>query len=129
MCTMVHVVMRLQTLDTETWGERVARARTRSGVSLKEAAARVSQFEQVSYTSLMRLERLGSVPSDGRRRIIAYLALVSYGYDPEDFGLSANALPRWMTGEALTGLRMTDAGEAATLTDERSGSSVGRARA
>lgn len=99
-------VQQLLALDEETWGERVARARGRARLSLKEAAARVSRLVPVSYSSLMRLEYLDAVPTDVKRRMVAYLALIVYGYEPEEFGLSVDDLPRWITAEALHDLRL-----------------------
>lgn len=95
----------LLSLDEETWGERVGRARTRARISLKEASARVSRLVPVSYSTLMRLESLPEPPADIKRRLVAYLALSSYGYEPEAFGLSSRDLPRWMTSEKLSELR------------------------
>lgn len=96
----------LSELDAETWGERLARARARSRISLKEAAARISPFLPVSYSSLMRLEWLREPPADQRRRILAYLTLVAYGYEPSAFGLDITDLPRWATPELLGDLRI-----------------------
>ena len=95
----------LLALDDETWGERVARARGRARLSLKEAAARVSQLIPVSYSTLMRLESLDEAPVDVKRRAVAYLALFTYGYQPELFGLSVEDLPRWIKREMVEGLR------------------------
>lgn len=95
----------LLALDDETWGERVARARARARLSLKEAAARVSQLIPVSYSTLMRLESLDEAPTDLKRRAIAYLALFTYGYKPETFGLSVDDLPRRIKKEMVEALR------------------------
>lgn len=94
----------LQALDAETWGERIGRARSRAGLSLKEAASRVSDFIPVSYASIMRLENLGSEPPDAKRRAVAFLTLVAYGYNPAEFGLSRSDVPRWITDEHLAAL-------------------------
>jgi hypothetical protein len=88
----------------------LSRARKRSGVSLKEAAARISRITRVSYSTLMRLEDLRvepdrTTPKGQERRVLAYLALLVYGIDPHSFGLSERDLPRWMTKEALGLLR------------------------
>ena len=95
----------LLALDEETWGERVARARNRARLSLKEAAARVSQLIPVSYSTLMRLESLEEEPQDVKRRAVAYLALYTYGYKPELFGLSVDDLPRRIKKEMVEALR------------------------
>jgi transcriptional regulator with XRE-family HTH domain len=97
-------------LDEESWGERVARARARSKLSLKEAAARVSALVPTSYSTLMRLEALDVPPSDVKRRVVAFLALVAYGYDPAAFGLSEDDLPRRITPAQLDALTPTIGG-------------------
>lgn len=102
----MSTVEHLRALDAETWGERVARARNRSGMSLKEAAARVSQLLPVSYSTLMRLESMQQPPTDTKRRILAFLTLVAYGYEPQDFGLEPGDLPRWITPDVLSDLRI-----------------------
>lgn len=66
---------------------------------------RISGLVRVSYSTLMRFEYEPTPPTDLRRRAIAYLALVAYGYDPTEFGLSENDLPRWITPEHLARLR------------------------
>ncbi len=106
MSTVEHL-RDLRHLDVETWGERVARARSRSGLSLKEAATRVSQVLPVSYSTLMRLESMPQPPTDLKRRIVAFLTLVAYGYDPQRFDLDPGDLPRWITPDALADLRVT----------------------
>lgn len=100
----------LLSLGTETWGERLARARSRSGVSLKEAAARVSDLAPVSYSSIMRLESMTEPPADRKRRMVAYLTLIAYGFDPEQFGLSENDIPKWITKEVLADLPISGKG-------------------
>lgn len=85
--------MSLQTLGAETWGEKVSRARSRSGLQARDAADRVSRAVPVSHMTLLRLESLPELPSSPKKRLLAYCALVAYGFDPEDFGLSADELP------------------------------------
>jgi hypothetical protein len=75
-------------------------------MSLKEAAARVSELLPVSYSSLMRLESMQEPPTDQRRRLLAYLTLVAYGYDPTQFGLEREDLPKWVTPKVLADLRI-----------------------
>jgi len=48
----------------------------------------------VSYSSVQRLEKLDECPTDPRRRLVAFLTLLLYGFDPQDFGLSTGDLPR-----------------------------------
>ena len=80
------MAIRLMRLDEERWGERIRRARERAGLTVREAADLVSQIHETSYRSIARLEEL-HVPPTGRRQLLAYLALLAYGYDPDDFGL------------------------------------------
>lgn len=84
-------------LETETWGDRLRRARERSGVRLRDAAALISRWESTSYERLSRLESLDVAPTDASRRIVGVLAAVAYGYDPSVFGLSWDDLPRRVT--------------------------------
>lgn len=102
--------MALQSLEAETWGERLTRARRRSGMSLKEAAHVVSQFWPVSHTSLMRLESLETEPADGKRRMLATLTVVAYGFEPSDFGLTVDELPPGIDRAALSDLLIRQKG-------------------
>jgi transcriptional regulator with XRE-family HTH domain len=106
----VHVAVAVQHLGEESWGERVARARSRSRLSLKEAATRVSTLIPASYSTLMRLEAFDGPPTDMKKRAVAYLALIVYGYDPSDFGLSEDDLPRRITAEQVAALTRTIGG-------------------
>lgn len=81
-------------LEAETWGDRLRRARERSGVRLREAAALISRWESTSYERLSRLEDLAEPPTDASRRILGVLVAVAYGYDPAVFDLSWDDLPR-----------------------------------
>lgn len=96
--------LELQLLDEETWGERFGRARARSGLNLRDAATKISTVEPTSYATLARLERLDATPPDLRRRVVAALALLVYGYDPGQFGLSLDDLPRGIDRQALADL-------------------------
>jgi hypothetical protein len=81
-------------LETETWGDRLRRARERSETPLRDAAARISRWEPASRQRLLNLEDLREAPTDVGRRIVALLAAVAYGYDPAVFDLSWDDLPR-----------------------------------
>lgn len=81
-------------LETETWGDRLRRARERSNVPLRDAAALISQWEQASRQRLLNLEALREPPADAGRRILAVLTAVAYGYDPAALGLDWDDLPR-----------------------------------
>ena len=91
----------LQELDTETWGERLKRARERSGITLIDAARRVSSVLPSTPATLNRLEKLAEPPENWERRVRAYLVLLVYGYRPAAFGLTAEeTLPElWRVSE------------------------------
>jgi hypothetical protein len=92
------------TLTPETWGDqmhrayRQARARFGGGrdketgkaafsydvVARKLRSVGISMTDQV----LLALERLDDPPKRMRQRQVAYFALIAYGYDPADFGLT-----------------------------------------
>lgn len=91
----------LRRLDTETFGQQVRRCRDLSRVDLREAAEWVSRWVLTSYKSLSRLERLGELPTDLHRRAVAYLTILAYGFDPEQFGLTDNDLPRSVDAEEV----------------------------
>lgn len=82
----------LARLPEETWGERLRRARKRR--SLESTAELVSLAAPTSHTSLARLESLDKAPENRKARARAVLALLVYGFDPADFGLSLDELPR-----------------------------------
>lgn len=79
-------------LEPETWGEQVKRAyltqRDLTGRHYKEIAAEITELGIPVYVnSLQRLEKMESVPQTARQSLIAWLALLVYGFDPTDFGL------------------------------------------
>ena len=88
---------RVLTLDDETFGERIHRAyrqgRTAHGFTYREVAERLSQVYPVSMQSLQRLEQQPDIPKQARMRLVAYLALIAYGFDPETFGLNHDNTP------------------------------------
>lgn len=91
----------LRTLGPETFGDRFRRARETSGRSLREAEEAVAQFLPTSRNSLNRLEQLDTAPADRRRRALAYLVLVAYGFDPLDFGLADTDLPAGLSLDSV----------------------------
>ena len=101
---MWHMSAPLRTLGEEPFGHRVYRARKASGVELRDAAEKVSRYIFISHTTLHRLERLADPPENRRQRAVAYLALLVYGFDPAQFGLSADDLPKGLPGPALADL-------------------------
>lgn len=79
----------LRTLEPEAWGDRMRRARGRRQVSAVED--RISRIVPVGRNTIIRLERMHTPPGDRRRRLIAVLALLSYGIDPADLGFDTAA--------------------------------------
>lgn len=87
--------VRLDPLPPESWGRRLRRARIDcGGMTLEEAAENISTRWPISHTSLGRLEAMPTVPTLRKQRITAVYALVLYGVDPTDFGLSVTELPQ-----------------------------------
>lgn len=84
-------------LDEENWGERVNRAyrrgRRKYGITYDLVADRISPIEKTTGGTLVRLGDHEDVPGQARTRKIAWLALISYGFDPADFGLTTDNVP------------------------------------
>jgi hypothetical protein len=81
-------------LPPEPWGRRLRRAREDfAGLKLPEAAEAVSRYQLTTGSTLARLEYLDGPPTNRQRRVLATLALVIYGIDPEPFGLGRRDLP------------------------------------
>lgn len=94
----------LVALGAPTWGERFTLARRRSGKSLDRVAEQVSDVTPVSYGTLVRLEKMTVPPTDKKRRFVAFLSLLAFGYDPLDFGLDVEDVPRSITAERISEL-------------------------
>lgn len=77
-------------LGPEPWGNRFARAREDSGHTIRTAAMALGQF---SHATVTRLEALDEEPTKLRDRQRAFMLLVLYGYDPEEFGLGPEDVP------------------------------------
>jgi hypothetical protein len=92
----------LRHLGPETFGWRMRRARETSGVQLRDAAEFISGWTLVSHTSIRRLERLGQAPTDLNRKALGCLVAIVYGYDPAEFELSVEAVPRFIDVERFT---------------------------
>lgn len=92
----------LRRLGAEPFGQRLARARRASGVELREAAEKISTLMFTSHTRLHQLEKLDTVPSTQQRRALAYLAMLVYGFDPAELGLSEEDLPKGLQAVDLT---------------------------
>lgn len=56
---------------------------------MREAAERVNEIMTTSYRTIARLEEERDAPT-GSRQLAAYVALLAYGYDPDDFGLKGS---------------------------------------
>lgn len=81
------------------------RARSRTGLSLREAAAKVSRLKLVSSNTLGRLEHLSEPPRSKNQRHAAFIASLAYKIDPREFDLSENDRPPWATDEVVEELR------------------------
>jgi transcriptional regulator with XRE-family HTH domain len=84
----------LRTLGQEPFGARLRRARQASGIELRAAAELISQLMFTSHTRLNRLEKMVDPPVDRDRRALAYLAMLVYGFDPAELGLTPADLPK-----------------------------------
>lgn len=84
-------------LQPETWGERFHRAyrigRREHGMQYRTIADKVSMVFPTSQTAVIRLEEFDDIPEHPRTRLIAYLSLVTIGFDPADFGLDESNCP------------------------------------
>lgn len=97
----------LMHLGEETWGERFERARARAGLSLREAAEKVSQLRLVSSNTLGRLEARPDAPKLKTQRQAAYIAALAYKVWPSDFDLTEDDRPPWATDAVIRELRMS----------------------
>lgn len=62
-------------------------------LTLPEAAVKVSRYQLTTGSTLARLEQLDEAPTNRQRRVLATIALILYGIDPEPFGLGRRDLP------------------------------------
>jgi transcriptional regulator with XRE-family HTH domain len=90
---MSVAVTPLRLLGAEPFGQQLRRARKESGIQLREAAERVSRFMLTTHTTLNRLEHFAEPPTIRSQRAVAYLAMVCYGFDPTQIGLSHDDVP------------------------------------
>lgn len=109
-------------LNEETWGDRVHRAyrtsRAHYGHTYREIAERMNQITSITDSTLLRLETYKEVPSQERVRRVAFYALLAYGFNPEDFGLTlenVGVAPQMakMAADLLTPLSLCFTGTAA----------------
>lgn len=100
----------LRRIDEVTWGERLhlayRRCRAEHGINYLEHAERISEWVPVSDQTLMRLELSEDIPRLPRQRQLLYFVLLSYGYEPETFGLTVDncALQNWDIAKARKAL-------------------------
>lgn len=84
-------------LDSETWGDRMNRAyrmaRRKYKLTYDSVAERISPIEKTTSGTLVRLGDFDELPGQARTRKIAFLAVMAYGFDPKDFGLTAENVP------------------------------------
>lgn len=85
----------LASVDAETWGEKLGRVHRRSKKSFQEVAELLYEALglRVDPSTLSRLQNEEEVPDGGPRRTTAAAYIIALGYNPEDFGLGADALP------------------------------------
>ena len=91
---MSTTATQLHRLGDEPFGFQLRRARISSGVELRRAAEVISALMLTTHTSLNRLEKLTTAPTDRKQRALAYLAMLCYGYDPADLDLTDADLPQ-----------------------------------
>lgn len=80
-------------LEEETFGEKLHRAyrtcRKLYGLKYLDHAEAISEWINVSDQALMRWEiDFEDLPTRPRQRQLTYLAIIAYGFDPADFGLT-----------------------------------------
>lgn len=88
------------TLGDETWGDKFYRAYRRArlhwgrGMTLENLADAVSRFKKVTDSTIIRY---GGTDRDEPRqedsKVNVYLSLVAMGFDPAEFGLTADNVP------------------------------------
>lgn len=81
------------------WGEKLKLAHDRQPalpkkLDYRELAERVSRVYPISYSSLAVLTRHSEPPPQARTKLSACLLLLTYGYDPADFGIPIESIPQ-----------------------------------
>lgn len=76
----------LRKLGPEPWGGRLARAREEAGYGLKDVATALPHW--ITKSTLNAFEHRSDPPTRSIDRARVVLALVLYGVDPAEFGLS-----------------------------------------
>lgn len=95
--------MALRKLEEEAWGDKVRRAREAAGLTMRAAADRIGAVHTTSHRTLAHIEACRDVPT-GSRALTAYIALLSYGFDPDDFGLADSKAAAVVNRDALLDL-------------------------
>lgn len=96
------MVLALRKLDGETWGNRMQRARRQAELTVRGAAALLTDAGyEISHTAITRLESEREAPA-GHRRMSACLALLAYGLDPDE--LDVGDMCRLLDVEAVLGV-------------------------
>lgn len=62
-------------------------------LTLDEAAERIGHVMLTHGSTICRLETLDEVPTDRRRRALAFVAAIAYGLDPAQFGVGPSDAP------------------------------------
>lgn len=88
---------KLRKLYEPTFGEelhRIYRAgKAQHRFNYLDRAAAISRVMPVSDQTLIRYELLKEPPPRPRQRLLVYLAIISYGFDPAEFGLTPDNVP------------------------------------
>lgn len=91
----------LQELSPEPWGSRVRRARRAADLTYDQATELINAVYSASRRSIARLEDLDEAPPPGPRQILAYIALLAYGFDPDGFDLAGTPAERLVDREGV----------------------------
>lgn len=89
----------LETLPAdETWGERLHRAYRRAKYdgqisNYRDVLARVGQIQPAAIGTIMQLERSSEAPRRQPSRVLAWLLLTTYGYDPRAWDITTENTP------------------------------------
>lgn len=82
---------RLPPPPPETWGQRMARARSEADLTVRDVEDLLPAW--LSRTTVSEMEKLNGPPARSKGRMLAFLLLVTYGVDPTDFGLGPEDAP------------------------------------
>lgn len=97
----------LGSLPPEPWGWKMKRAREEyAALTLDQAADAIGRYMHTSTASISRMEDSEGVPTDKRRRALACIASLTYGLDPEQFGVTVDDVPASTAAALNTGVQV-----------------------